>query len=166
VIMVTSPDLFCGIQAHNDDYKLLRERLGIDGSLILQPSGSTNGNGHGDTTTADVLTLSGRRVPIVSVHDGEAGLLDNVGSVLGVRHESLAVRKHSRCGRPSEVYAYHHIDAASVIEACGKVLAETALETVRVSPKVIAEVASEQPAARSVSNWRELWPPHDPSEHH
>ena len=162
VIMVTSPDLFCGIQAHNDGYQLLRERLGIDGSLILQPS--TNGNG--ETSTADVVTLSGRRVPMVSVHDGEAGLLDNIGSVLGVRHESLAVRKHSRCGRPSEVYAYHHIDAASVIEACGKVLAETALETIRVSPKVIAEIASEQPAARSVSNWRELWPPHDPSEHH
>jgi pyruvate dehydrogenase E1 component len=159
VIMVSSPDLFCGIQAHNDDYKLLRERLGINGSMVLQPIAN------GQATPAEVMTLAGRRVPAVSVHDGEAGLLDNIGSIIGVRHESLAVRKHSRCGRPADVYAYHHIDAASVIEACGKVLAETALEAVRVSPKVIEQVAGEQPAAQ-VTNWRELWPPHDPNEHH
>lgn len=160
VIIVTSSDLLCGIQAHNDDYKLLRERLGIDGALILQPMAD------GQAEPAEVLTLSGRRVPVVSVHDGEAGLLDNIGSVIGVRHESLAVRKHSRTGRPADVYAYHHIDSASVIEACGKVLAETALESVRVSPSTLAQVAGEQPTASGFVNWRELWPPHDPSEHH
>ncbi len=160
VIMVTSPDLLCGIQAHNDDYQVLRERLGVNGSLVLQPIAN------GQATAAEVMTLSGRRIPCVSVHDGEAGLLDNIGSILGVRHESLAVRKHSRTGRPADVYAYHHIDWASVIEACGKVLAETALEQVRVSPQVIAQVAGEQPSASGFVNWRELWPPHDPSEHH
>jgi pyruvate dehydrogenase E1 component len=164
VIMVTSPDLLCGIQAYNDGYQLLKERLGIDGSLVLQPSQPNQ------FTSAELMTLSGRRVPMVSVHDGEAGLLDNLGSILGVRHESLAVRKHSRCGRPSDVYAYHHIDSASVIEACGKVLAETALETVRVSSQVVAQVLSEQPSVDGTRgafvNWRELWPPQDPSEHH
>jgi pyruvate dehydrogenase E1 component len=160
VIIVSSSDLLCGIQAHNDGYKLLKERLGVDGSLVLQPAASQSSG------AADVLTLSGRRVPIVSVHDGEAGLLDNLGSIIGVRHESLAVRKHSRCGRPTDVYAYHHLDAPSIVEACGKVLAETALETVRVSPQVIAQVAGEQSAAAHVVNWRELWPPQGPSEHH
>lgn len=158
VIIVTSPDLLCGIQAHNDNYALLKERLGIDGALILQPKP--------DGSAAELLTLSGRRVPIVSVHDGEAGLLDNLGSVIGVRHEALAVRKHSRCGRPHEVYAYHHIDSASVIEACGKVLSETALETVQVSSRVLAQIAEQQPSATGFVNWRELWPPHEPKEHH
>ncbi|MES2856182.1 MAG: pyruvate dehydrogenase, partial [Bdellovibrionota bacterium] len=159
VIMVTSTDLLCGIQAHNDSYQLLKERLGIDGSLVLSPIAN------GEATAAEVMTLSGRRVPCVSVHDGEAGLLDNIGSVLGVRHESLAVRKHSRSGRPSEIYAYHHIDAASVVEACGKVLSETALEAVRVSKEVLAQVAGEQTVS-GFQNWRDLWPPQDPSEHH
>jgi pyruvate dehydrogenase E1 component len=144
----------------------LRKRLGIDGSLILQPANEAAAQ------SADVLTLSGRRVPIVSVHDGEAGLLDNLGSIVGVRHESLAVRKHSRCGRPSDVYGYHHLDAASVIEAVGKVLAETALESVKVSQQVIAQVAGEAALVEPVGtsgrfvNWRELWPPRDPNEHH
>jgi pyruvate dehydrogenase E1 component len=160
VIMVSSTDLLCGIQAHNDDYALLRERLGVNGGLVLQPLAN------GQATAAELMTLSGRRVPCVSVHDGESGLLDNLGSILGVRHEALAVRKHSRCGRPKDVYAYHHIDAASVVEACGKVLAETALETVRVSPKVIAQIAGAQPTAAGFQNWRDLWPPQDPNEHH
>jgi len=166
VIMITSSDLLCGIQAHNDDYALLRERLGLSGGLILGPNGKgANGGGYSANDSAEVMTLSGRRVPCVSVHDGEAGLLDNIGSILGVRHEALAVRKHSRCGRPKDVYAYHHIDAAAVVEACGKVLAETALETVRVSPQVVAQVAGEQPTT-GFQNWRELWPPQDPNEHH
>jgi len=166
VIVVTSPDLVCGIQGHQNDFDVLRHRLGVNGDLYLQP-GHANGNGHADVSSAELLTLSGRRVPAVSVHDGEAGLLDNIGSILGVRHESLAVRKHSRCGRPQDVYAYHHIDAASVVEACGKALSETALEAVRVSPDVVAQVAgAEQPAAGAFVNWRELWPPQGPSEHH
>lgn len=159
VIMVTSPDLLCGIQAHNDDYQLLRERLGLNGKLVLQPATPLNGS-------AEVLTLAGRRVPVVSVHDGEAGLLDNIGSVLGVRHESLAVRKHSRCGRPTDIYAYQHIDASSVIEACGKVLSETAMESVQVGSGVIAQVIGEQSATSSMANWRALWPPQEPGEHH
>ena len=39
---------------------------------------------------------------------------------------------------------------------------------VRVSPKVIAEVVAgtETAQPQGFVNWRELWPPHDPSEHH
>ena len=164
VIMVTSTDLLCGIQAHASDYELLKTRLGVDGSLILQPA-PVNAAADNSLTSAELLTLSGRRVPIVSVHDGEAGLLDNLGAIIGVRHESLAVRKHSRCGRPADVYAYHHIDAPSVVEACGKVLSETALERVKVSPRVVSQLA-EPAGVGGYVNWRELWPPYEKSEHH
>jgi len=164
VIMVSSSDLVCGIQAHNDDYQVLKERLGVSGAVILHSNGQPDG--YSNEEAAETLTLAGRRVPMVSVHDGEAGLLDNLGSIVGVRHECLAVRKHSRCGRPTDVYAYHHIDSTAVIEACGKVLAETALETIRVSPQVLAQIGVQQVGGGQFQNWRELWPPMEKSEHH
>lgn len=110
---------------------------------------------NGTTNVGEVITLAGRRIPIVSVHDGEAGLLDNIGSIVGVKQISLAVRKHSRCGRPSDIYSYHHIDALSIIEACGQVLAQTSLEKVTFSRKLINEVL-EKPQQNL--NWQELWP--------
>lgn len=148
VIIVTSPDLLCGNMAQANDYDHLRRGLGIDSALYLQPH--LNGSNH----VGEVLTLSGRRVPMVSVHDGEPGLLDNLGGVVGVRQEALAVRKHSRCGRPSEIYEYHHIDWQSVIEACGKVLSETALEKVEISKRLLNE--ADQNHATQPS-WRQLW---------
>jgi pyruvate dehydrogenase E1 component len=99
----------------------------------------------------------------VSVHDGEPGLLDNIGSVLGVRHETLAVRKHSKCGRPNEIYSYHHLDADSIIEAVGKVLSETALERVQVPAALALQVP--QLAQAPVGDWRSLWPDR-PSDTH
>jgi pyruvate dehydrogenase E1 component len=150
VIMVTSPDLLVGNLAHDNNYELLRNRLQIDGSLHLQPQ--LNGNLY----AAEVVTVSGRRVPIVSVHDGEPGLLDNIGSIIGVRHESLAVRKHSRSGRPADIYAYHHIDSEAVAEAVGKVLSETALENVHVSRKILGDVATAEVA--NPEQWQTLWP--------
>lgn len=153
VIMVTSPDLLLGNLAHANDYSFLKNELGINGALVLQPV--PNGSAH----PAEVATLAGRRVPIVSVHDGEPGLLDNIGSVVGVKQEALAVRKHSRCGLPVDVYAYHHIDAASVVEACGKVLSETALEQVKLSPRVLAQVQAVSEAQEGTQgSWRQLWP--------
>ena len=146
VIVVTSPDLLVGNLAHADGYSHLKQELSIDDKLYLQPSDAMNG--------ADVITLAGRRVPVVSVHDGEPGLLDNIGSIIGVKQESLAVRKHSKCGRPSDVYAFHGIDSQSVVEAAGKVLSETALEQIQVSSKLLASLhGSESP-----SRWQELWP--------
>ena len=94
LIIVTSPDLLLGNLAYINNYKHLRQ------GLVLQNT----------------------KAPIVSVHDGEPGLLDNIGSILGVHHESLAVRKHSRCGRPKDVYKYHGMDSSSVIQSCLKVL--------------------------------------------
>lgn len=151
VIMVTSTDLLLGNQAHESDYHYLKNDLGIDGSLHLQPV--PNGGAH----PADVATLSGRRIPVVSVHDGEPGLLDNIGSIVGVKHESLAVRKHSKSGRPEEIYAYHHLDSASIVEAVGKVLSETALEQVKVSPRILAQVQAMGENAQDQA-WRQLWP--------
>lgn len=152
VIMVTSPDLLVGDIGHATDYKYLREDLQINSTLFLQPTL----NGH--LQTPEVATLSGRRVPIVSVHDGEPGILDNIGSIIGVRHESLAVRKHSKCGRPVEIYHFHKIDAEAVIEACGKVLSETALETVQVGTDAMAQVSGGARAERP--DWRALWRQH------
>jgi len=93
VIIVTSPDLLLGGLAHNNQYAYLKEGLNLSVSA-----------------------------PIVSAHDGEPGLLDNIGSVLGQPQESLAVRKHSVCGKPSEIYKYHGLDPASIVKAVLKVL--------------------------------------------
>lgn len=159
VIAVTSPDLLCGILAHENNYDYLKNELGINADLYLNRSG--------DVGSADLLTVSGRRIPIVSVHDGEPGLLDNLGSIVGVRHESCSVRKHSKCGRPVEIYHYHQIDDEAVVEACGKVLSETALEKVIVTKKSIDEISQSQSAAGpTTAHWTELWPTKNQSHKH
>jgi pyruvate dehydrogenase E1 component len=149
VIVVTSSDLLCGNLAHENNYHYLKESLQVNGNLFLQPAL----NGH--STVGDMITLSGRRVPIVSVHDGEPGMLDNLGSIVGVKQETLAVRKHSKCGRPDEIYGYHHIDAVAIEEACGKVLSETAMETVKVPTNVVSELSNQAPAEGS--DWQQYW---------
>ena len=94
IIVVTSPDLLLANLANKNNFFHLR----------------------------NTLALENTKSPIVSVHDGEPGLLDNIGSILGVHQESLAVRKHSLCGRPDDVYLYHEIDKDSVVKTCLKVL--------------------------------------------
>lgn len=159
VIAVTSPDLLCGILAHENDYYYLRNELGINADLYLNKSN--------DVGSADLLTVSGRRIPIVSVHDGEAGLLDNLGSIVGVRHESCAVRKHSKCGRPSEIFHFHNIDHEAVVEACGKVLSETALEKVMVTRQSLEETThAESQSGQQAPHWTELWPTKNQSHKH
>ncbi|GIL16610.1 MAG: 1-deoxy-D-xylulose-5-phosphate synthase [Oligoflexia bacterium] len=154
VIVVTSSDLLCGILGHENDYHWLKEGLGINGNLHVHPTEEMGSH--------EFVTVSGRRVPIVSVHDGEPGLLDNLGSIVGVRQETLAVYKHSKCGRPKDIYEYHSIDAESVVEACGKVLSETALEEVRVSQRVLGEI---QASAPQPAKWTDLWPARPQSRH-
>ena len=154
VIIVTSPDLLVGIQAHQNDYAYLKQGLGINGNIHMMATENID--------SADFVTLAGRRTPIVSVHDGEAGLLDNIGSVLGVRQECLAVRKHSKCGRPVEIYHFHEIDAEAVFEAAGKVLSETALEKIVVSQE--AYQAAHQ-AQSNQGTWKDLWPTRSPQHH-
>lgn len=131
VIIVTSPDLLLGNLAAENNYQHLRLNLQIDAQLYVR---AVTGS---DASHADLLTLAGRRVPVVSVHDGEAGLLDNIGSVVGVRHLALAVRKHSRSGRPSDVYRYHHIDADAIVVAAEQVLQETALEQIQIKTSLM-----------------------------
>lgn len=142
VIVVTNTDLLVGNLAHENDYHHLRNGLGIGSTLYLRPQLN------GSLTSAEVVTVAGRRIPAVSVHDGEIGLLDNIGSIIGVRQIALGVRKHSRCGRPSDVYQYHHIDSASVVEAVQKVLHETALEQIQM-PQSLYQDAQE----RTATSW-------------
>lgn len=146
VIVVTNPDLLLGNLAHENGYSHLRQGLGITADLYLK-----NFDG---ADPAQLATMAGRRVPVVSVHDGEIGLLDNIGSIVGVRQETLAVRKHSRCGRPSDVYRYHHIDGESVAEACGKILAETAMENLVVA----GSTPNGHHADGAQTDWHQLWP--------
>ncbi|HKX46546.1 MAG TPA: pyruvate dehydrogenase, partial [Planctomycetota bacterium] len=132
VIAVSSPELLAGILGEHDDYRHLREGLGVTGDLFVAP--------RGELDEEALVGLAGRRVPLVAVCDGEAGLLDNLGSIVGTKQRTLAVRRFSKCGRPDEVYAYQGLDADAVFEACGRVLAETALEDLRVSPAVLARL--------------------------
>lgn len=162
VIVVTSADLLIGNLADEDGYRHLRETLGINGDLHLSRQKSNGKRGLEISDRADLVLAAGRRVPIVAVVDGEPGLLDNLGSIVGVRAETLALRKASKSGRPVDVYRYLHIDGDSVYEACGKVLTETALENVKLSRSVL-ESASAQPLRGENGHRAELaqtlWPP-------
>lgn len=149
VIITTSTDLLVGNLADKNDFHHLREGLQINGELHLQPTAN------GKLQAAEVATLSGRRVPVISVHDGEPGLMDNIGSIIGCRQITLAVKKHSKCGRPEDVYRFHKINDEAIVEAAGKALAETALEEVKVSPSVLQAL---QGHAQEKVDWRQLWP--------
>ncbi|HED64202.1 MAG TPA: pyruvate dehydrogenase [Planctomycetes bacterium] len=148
VLVVTSPELLVGILGEASDYAHLTRTLGVNGDLHGLPARVAG--------EAESISLAGRRVPIVAVCDGEAGLLDNVGAVVGVKQRTLAVRRFSKCGRPDEVYRYQGLDRDSIVEAAGRVLAETALENVRISPAALERLARSQ--AAPVQDWRELWP--------
>ena len=115
VIVVTSPDLLIGHLGFTNNYYHLKKHLQCDTLFKCK-----------QVTSADLIT----RIPIVSVHDGEPGLLDNIGSTLGVQQKSLAVRKHSKCGKPSDIYKYHGIDKDSVISAAEDILSEIATEDI------------------------------------
>lgn len=159
VIIVTSGDLLVGNLAHENGYRHLRENLGITGDLHLTASareaggGARSGaevNGRGTgleiRDRGDLVLAAGRRVPMVAVVDGEPGILDNLGSTVGVRCETLAVRKASKSGRPVDVYRYQHIDADSVYDTCQAVLADTAFESVRISRALLEQAALDGPA--------------------
>jgi pyruvate dehydrogenase complex dehydrogenase (E1) component len=142
--------------------------LGVTGDLYLSVKQEKASNGNGSTNyppqffgpkpktefeataagLAQFLSLGGRRIPIVSVHDGEPGLLDNIGSIVGSLQKTMAIRKHSKSGTPRDVYAYHHIEAASVAKACIEALEASAQSTLRIDSKlaahskVLAEIVS------------------------
>lgn len=155
VIVVTSSDLLVGNLAHDTAYQWLKQGLEINSNLFIHKTAGS------DSMTPEVLvTIAGRRIPVVSVHDGEPGLLDNIGSILGVRQESCAVRKHSKCGRPSDIYHFQNIDAEAITQAVNKVLSETALEQVIVRDSVLKEVAdsAEQNSSANINadGWQSM----------
>lgn len=154
VTVVTSPDLLCGELARKDGFRHLREGLGVSGALHLRPSAPQPAGA--PLSPVDAVDLAGRRIPIVSVHDGEVGLLDNLGSVVGVRQIAKAVVKFSKSGTPAHVYRYHDLHPEGIAAACGQALAETALEQVRLEPAALALLRGQQ--AQTPANWQELWP--------
>jgi pyruvate dehydrogenase E1 component len=131
VCVVTSPDLLLGNQAQENGYSHLRGKLGINGNLHLNANRTVS-------TQAELLSLRGSRIPLVSTHDGEPGLLDNIGSIVGAPQEALCVRKHSKCGRPTDVFAYHHMDAASVMEAVHRMMEQAAAEEILIDPRLLS----------------------------
>jgi pyruvate dehydrogenase E1 component len=152
VTVVTSPDLLCGELAKKTGYRHLVQTLGVDGRLHLRPAGG----GTGPLAAADAVDLAGRRVPIMSVHDGEIGLLDNLGSVLGVPQVARAVVKFSKSGTPAQIYRYHGLHAEGIAEACGQALSQTALERVQLHPAAVERLRGQ--ANAPAGDWRELWP--------
>lgn len=156
VILCTSPDLLLGNLAHADGYRHLREGLGLTGALYMT---RRRQNGHVTyefETRADLIEAAAGRIPVVSVADGEVGLLDNLGAIVGVRHEALGVRKPSKSGRPSDVFGLHHLDAHGIVEACMQVLGESALEQVVVSKALAAEAGAGEPTGER-ADWTEAW---------
>ena len=151
VTVVTSPDLLCGELARKTDFAHLRATLGVSGALHLRPAGG----GDGPLGATDAIDLAGRRVPIVSVHDGEIGLLDNLGSVIGVPQQARAVVKFSKSGTPAHIFAYHNLHAEGIAAACGEALSKTALERVQLHPEAARQLERSRDGSGS---WRELWP--------
>ncbi|HEX6811290.1 MAG TPA: pyruvate dehydrogenase [Planctomycetota bacterium] len=162
VTVVTSPDLLCGELAKKDGYRHLVQTLGMNGRLHLRPAGrAAPAKGARALDRGDAIDLAGRRVPVVSVHDGEIGLLDNLGSVLGVPQVARAVVKFSKSGTPAHIYRYHGLHAEGIAEACGQALAQTALEQVQLHPEALALLQAQAhslPGDWPAGDWRELWP--------
>jgi pyruvate dehydrogenase E1 component len=128
------------------------QTLGVSGRLHLRPAGGAAG----PLGPTDVIDLAGRRVPIVSVHDGEVGLLDNLGSVVGVPQLAKAVVKFSKSGTPAHIYEYHGLHADGIAETCGQALAQTALEQVQLHGGALEVLRAQQ--GGPTGDWRELWP--------
>jgi len=149
VTVVSSPDLLCGELGRKDGFAHLKQTLGVDGSLHLRP-------GSGPLDALGAVNLAGSRVPIVSVHDGEIGLLDNLGSILGVPQLARAVVKFSKSGTPKHIYEYHQMHPEGIVEACGQVLSETAMEQVQLHPEAVAMLRAQKD--NPSGDWRDLWP--------
>jgi len=156
VVVLSSPDLMLGNLAYENGYHHLLQTLGINGDLHVVNTASSD--------EAELIGLAGRRIPIVAVCDGEAGLMDNIGSIAGVKQTTLAVRKFSKCGRPDQIFKYQHLDGESIVEACGKALSETALENLHVSPGLLERMANRE--SLPIRDWRELWPDAGAGESH
>ncbi|MFT7516609.1 MAG: pyruvate dehydrogenase E1 component [Myxococcota bacterium] len=151
VLICTSPELLLGRFAEANDYAQL-DKLKVNGDVHLVATAGEQ------LDMADALLLGARKVPIVSLADGEMGLLDNAGSIVGCKQISLGVKKFSKSGRPAEVFAYHGLDAESVVDACGKALAMSTLTKVKVSPQTLKQIEEQGHLTPPSSSWRDFWP--------
>ena len=149
VTAVSSPDLLCGELGRQDGFAHLKQTLGVDGTLHLRPQ-------RGPVDAVGAVGMAGSRVPVVSVHDGEIGLLDNIGSILGVPQLARAVVKFSKSGTPKHIYEYHNMHPEGIVEACGQALSETAMEQVELHPEAVTMLRAlkDNPSG----DWRDLWP--------
>ncbi len=136
VFVVTSPDLLLGNYAYHDGYKQLREVLGINSNVHFVP-----GRGDSVASAGDWFALQGSRVPVLSTHDGEPGLLDNIGSIVGTKHHTLAIRKTSKSGTTWDIFHLHGIDADALVEAAEETLKDAANEKFEVSRQVLDALA-------------------------
>ncbi|MCP4771891.1 MAG: pyruvate dehydrogenase [Planctomycetes bacterium] len=127
VIVVTSADLLLGRFAERDGYAQLAA-LGVNGDLQLVPAGLADGA----ISTPEARALAGRFVPILAVCDGEAGLLDNAGSIVGVPQKTLCVDHFSKSGTPEDIYKYHNLDPASIAAGAQQILETTAARNVQI----------------------------------
>jgi pyruvate dehydrogenase E1 component len=151
VIHVSSPDLICGNLGEDTNFHHLRQGLGIHGDLYLKTESKNSTQeayppklyGPAISKRAQIMTLGGRRIPIVSVHDGERGLLDNIGSIVGTLQKVLAVKKHSKSGRPVDIYNYHGLDSDSVAKACEEALNESAFTAAEIMDDYSVQKLSE-----------------------
>ncbi len=132
VFVVTSPDLLLGNFADKENYPHLKEGLGITADLYLKKTRTENKI----ENQSDWYSIQGGRIPVVSVHDGEPGLLDNIGSIIGIKQKALAVRKTSKSGTTWDIFKMHHLDSESIAEACETILEETANEKFEVHSQV------------------------------
>jgi len=130
VFVVTSPDLLLSNFADTDNYDHLKNGLGISGDLFLA-------SGSEVSTRAAFMALQGGRIPVLSVHDGEPGLLDNIGSIVGTKQKCLAVRKTSKSGTTADIFHLHHLDAEGIVAAAYEVLEESCKETFQISKDLI-----------------------------
>jgi pyruvate dehydrogenase E1 component len=154
VIAVSSPDLLLGNLADANDYVHLKKGLGVTGDLYLKigeaSQSATSGSdeyppksfGPTPSSLTQLLSLGGRRIPALSVHDGEPGLLDNIGSVIGTLHTCLSVRKHSKSGRPSDIYAYHGVDSISVASKAVELLKASAYSEIKIDAALAPQLKS------------------------
>ena len=133
VFIVTSSDLLLSNFADLNNYEHLKVGLGISGNLYLNKGAEVS-------SQSDWLSLQGGRIPILSVHDGEPGLLDNIGSIVGATQKCLAVRKTSKSGTTSDIFHYHHLDAEGIIAGVFSVLEMVSKESFQVAKNLNLEL--------------------------
>lgn len=134
VFVVTSPDLLLGNFAFEEGFEHLKHGLGVNGNLIVRSDDRTLKN------PGDWFAVQAARIPVLSVHDGEPGLLDNIGSIIGVKHRTLAIRKTSKSGTTADIFYYHHIDAEGIINGAEEVLKDSATEIFTVSRELLSSL--------------------------